>query len=45
MPRIEEILDSWDKTLLQDLSDAEQELLEEMLQRIRRRAAEAVAEE
>lgn len=45
MPRIEEILDSWDKTLLQDLSDVEQELLEEMLQRIRRRAAAAVAEE
>ena len=45
MPQIEEILDSWDRTLLQDLSDSEQELLEQLLQRIRQRAAEAVAEE
>ena len=30
MPQIEEILDSWDRTLLQDLSDSEQELLEQL---------------
>ena len=45
MPKIEEILDSWDRTLLQDLSESEQEMLEQLLQRIRQRAAEAVAED
>ena len=45
MPQVDAILASWDQQLLQDLSAQEQALLEELLQRIRNRAAEAVAEE
>ena len=45
MPQVDSILDSWDQRLLQDLSEQEQTLLEELLQRIRKRAAEAVAED
>ena len=45
MPQINAILDSWDQRLLQDLSQQEQQVLEALLQRIRNRAAEAVAEE
>ena len=44
MPQIEAILENWDQTLLQDLTTQEQELLEQLLQRIQTRAAEAVAE-
>ena len=45
MPQVDSILDSWDQRLLQDLSEQEQTLLAELLQRIRKRAAEAVAED
>lgn len=45
MPQIDTILGAWDQRLLQDLSQQEQQLLEELLQRIRDRAAEAIAEE
>lgn len=44
MPQIEAILENWDQTLLQDLSIQEQELLEQLLQRIQDRAAQAIAE-
>lgn len=45
LPQIEEILDSWDRTLLQDLSAQEQEILTQLLGKIRQRAMDAVAEE
>ena len=45
MPQINSILDSWDRQLLQDLTQEEQLQLKTLLGRIRQRAAEAVAEE
>jgi len=41
MPQIEAILNSWEQTLLQDLSTQEQALLEQLLQRLQARAEEA----
>ena len=45
LPRIEEILDTWDRTLLQDLSSQERELLAQLLGKIRQRAMDAVTED
>ena len=39
LPRIDQIMDHWQDRLTQDLTDAEQALLEEMLLKMRRRAS------
>lgn len=45
LPRIEEILNVWQETLLQDLEEGEQAQLEALLYKLRGRAAAAVTEE
>ena len=44
LPQIQELLDAWQAFLIQDLSEDEQVLLEEMLARIKARAAQGMEE-
>ena len=45
LPQIEQIMLSWQERLTQDLSQQEQELLAQMLEKIKQRAAEYLEEE